>query len=159
LPLEVAPLFARILALLVLLAPAAALGAGLVPPLATPPNPATPPSAPSFDPPPVPPLFETPPVLILEHRGARLDWVAELLSARFTPPGPPESHPPVDLGPPDLSGVVDLPSHAQRVHDLAPPFGGVLPAADGLRISITPEPTTAALLLLGLVSLGLRRRS
>jgi hypothetical protein len=67
--------------------------------------------------------------------------------------GPPFEPP---MGIPDLTEAVDLPTEAERVLALAPPFGAPLPnlSARGLGLKAVPEPTTASLLALGLVGLA-----
>jgi len=61
---------------------------------------------------------------------------------------------------PDLVPEVVLPSEAERVFDLAPPFGGTPSGGHGARAFATPvpEPGTAALLMLGLGAIAVARR-
>jgi hypothetical protein len=74
------------------------------------------------------------------------------------PQGPPDPLPSADAGIPNLVGVVDLPDGAlDHVLDEAPPFGGEHGNA-GRSAAAVPEPTTAALIALGLVGLAARKR-
>ena len=69
----------------------------------------------------------------------------------------PDPLPSADAGIPDLVGVVDLPEGAiDHVIDQAPPFGG----EHGNRfVTSVPEPTTGALLALGLLAIAARKRA
>ena len=145
------------LVVLSLAIPAAALAAA---PFATPPQPDVPIGPPSIEHPPL----TTPPVAAppFDFEVPSHSPDASLPDLPFdVPKGPPDPLPSADAGIPDLVGVVDLPAGAlEHVLDQAPPFGGDH-ASSGVSFSLAmvPEPTTGLLVGLGLVALGMRKRT
>ena len=141
-----------------LLLPAAAAALSLGPPLEPPPSPTTPLGPVEIDGPPVdlPPVSAPPFELTLpDPPGDRGERPGDLpdLDLPDGANGPPESLPMGDI--PDLVGEVSLPTGAEIVFEVAPPFGGT-PGIRGAMRAV-PEPGTALLLASGLVALGVRR--
>jgi hypothetical protein len=142
-----------LLCALVAFLPAAAFATGMGPPLSVPAQPDAPPTL---------PVIGSPPVLTLRLPLPPAPQVAVLPTPTGTPIdlGEPPFDPPAGL--PDLTGVVDLPPSADRVFDLAPPFGADFPSPAAASGRVVPEPTTGLLVMAGLIGLALngrRRRS
>ena len=140
--------------------PAAALA---VAPFETPPQPDVPLGPPTIEHPPVtlPPVAAPPFDIDLPAPSphAELPDLPDL--PVHVPQGPPDPLPSADAGIPDLVGVVDLPEGAiDHVLDQAPPFGGDHGSSGvSFRLEMVPEPTTGLLVGLGLLGLGLRKRT
>jgi len=128
-----------LVAALTFIIPTAALALGMGPPLSVPAQPDAPPvldiTLPA--PPPQAGIPSVPPGMPGEVTGP--------------PFGPPK-------GIPDLTEIVDLPPEAERVLALAPPFGAPLPRGVAGRLTAVPEPSTAVLLVLGLIAITVGRR-
>jgi hypothetical protein len=137
-----------LVAALTFLAPTAALAMGIVPPLSVPARP---------DAPSVMPVTGSPPVLdiTLPAPPPQREIPTMLPGIPGDLPQPPFEPP---MGIPDLTEIVDLPTEAERVLALAPPFGAPLRNVSAVGLRAIPEPSTAPLLALGLVGMAVARR-
>jgi hypothetical protein len=139
-------LLIRIFAIaLALFIPFTAVSAGFGPPLPVPAEPAAPPVTPASG---APPVLD----LILPSPSAPPSIPITLPNLPAAPPFEPPA------GIPDLTELVDLPPEAANVYLYAPPFGAPIPSLGRATPHIVPEPSTAALLSLGLVGFAAARR-
>ena len=154
--------------LLACLLPMTASATGLGPPLDVPASPGTPLGPPEGVPGrmmprvPAPPLelgLPAPPLDLILPEPPGLPPLPDLpdLPVPGGRPVDPLSPPGILNAPPDLSRKVRLPSQADHVFDLAPPFSGSMPSRSRRGMQVVPEPGTALLLASGLVALAAQR--
>jgi hypothetical protein len=137
-----------LVAALTTLVPTAALAIGMAPPLSVPAQPDAPPVMPGTGSPPVLDITLPAPLPHVEIPTGPPGIPGDLPEPPFEPP----------MGIPDLTGIVDLPTDAERVLALAPPFGAPFPKLSVVGLIAVPEPSTAALVALGLVGIAAGRR-